>query len=422
MLGRGAVLAVVVMAGSCSALANDSTAELATGGLVFTKNDALQMRSEELFVSTEEIRVRYVFFNMSGNPVSTLVAFPMPEIDLGNEDRDVAIPSSDPQNFLDFSTTVDGRPVTAQVEQKALVSGVDRTELLQKLGIPIAAPTNALAALPRTEWDQLQRAGLVKIEEVGSAQKTSEELRPQWTVKTTFYWQQVFPAQRDLKIDHQYKPSVGSVVPMSEGQLRNNLGAAGYDTYCVDRGFLRTLSDKSRSPNAQWLQRNVQYILKTGANWAGPIKHFRMVVDKGSPENLVSFCGDGIKKISSTEFEVYHRDFTPTSNLHVIFLSPFRPEPDPSPVIASPAGRLPNIEDALTNLRRATRAFSCSDLSYLRNSIFKAAGYCFKTPAAIRDFGNAGCTYENTADIPLSQGQRLAVQEFASAERAMGCR
>src|SRR4051812_34208822 len=99
MFGKRALLAALALAGSSPALANDSTAELATGGLIFTKNDALQMRSEELFISTKEIRVRYVFFNTSGKDVTTLVAFPMPEIDLSNEDGDIAIPSSDPQNI-----------------------------------------------------------------------------------------------------------------------------------------------------------------------------------------------------------------------------------------------------------------------------------------------------------------------------------
>ncbi len=43
------------------ALANDSSAELATGGLVFVRNDDVEMRSEDLFISTREIRVRYRF-------------------------------------------------------------------------------------------------------------------------------------------------------------------------------------------------------------------------------------------------------------------------------------------------------------------------------------------------------------------------
>jgi len=35
--------------------------------------------------------------------------------------------------------------------------------------------------------------------------------------------------------------------------------------------------------------------------------------------------------------------------------------------------------------------FGCDQLWFGRNSIFKVAGYCFKTPRAIAAFGNAGC-------------------------------
>ena len=66
------------------ALANDSTAELAAGGLVLTKTDAIEMRSEDLFISEQAVKVRYVFVNTSAAPVTTRVAFPMP--DIGGED------------------------------------------------------------------------------------------------------------------------------------------------------------------------------------------------------------------------------------------------------------------------------------------------------------------------------------------------
>eukprot|EP01035_Chromulina_nebulosa_P002425 gene2425-3273_t len=60
-----AVLAALIAA---PVLANDSTAELAAGGLVLTKTDAIEMRSEDLFISAEAVRVRYVFINTSGKP------------------------------------------------------------------------------------------------------------------------------------------------------------------------------------------------------------------------------------------------------------------------------------------------------------------------------------------------------------------
>jgi hypothetical protein len=51
------------------AISNDSTAELTTGGLVFTKNTAIVMREERLFISLSVSHVRYVFFNKSDKDV-----------------------------------------------------------------------------------------------------------------------------------------------------------------------------------------------------------------------------------------------------------------------------------------------------------------------------------------------------------------
>jgi len=70
-----AVVVFVVM--TLSALANDSSAELATGGLVFVKNPDVKMLAEDLYISTKEIRVRYKFLNKSNADVTTLVAFPL---------------------------------------------------------------------------------------------------------------------------------------------------------------------------------------------------------------------------------------------------------------------------------------------------------------------------------------------------------
>ena len=71
-------------------------------------------------------------------------------------------------------------------------------------------------------------------------------------------------------------------------------------------------------------QRTVEYILTTGANWAKPIGDFRLVVDKGKPGNLVSFCGEGVRKISPTQFEMRKRNWRPTRDLEVLILEPRR--------------------------------------------------------------------------------------------------
>ena len=64
----------------------------------------------------------------------------------------------------------------------------------------------------------------------------------------------------------------------------------------------------------------------------------------------------------------------------------------------------------------------CAELSYRRNSIYKQAGYCFKTAAQIRNFGNAGCQFDDQADVPLSARDREVVASILREERMLGCR
>ena len=67
------------------------------------------------------------------------------------------------------------------------------------------------------------------------------------------------------------------------------------------------------------------------------------------------------------------------------------------------------------------QAQSCGQLWYQRNSIYKEAGYCFRTPRAIRAFGNAGCSYDSEYDVPLSPRQRQRVNDIKAMERDLGC-
>lgn len=67
-------------------------------------------------------------------------------------------------------------------------------------------------------------------------------------------------------------------------------------------------------------------------------------------------------------------------------------------------------------------AQSCQELWVQRNSIYKNAGYCFKTSRAIRYFGNAGCSYDSEGAVPLSGRQRARIARIRALEREYGCR
>ncbi len=69
----------------------------------------------------------------------------------------------------------------------------------------------------------------------------------------------------------------------------------------------------------------------------------------------------------------------------------------------------------------AALADGCDELWYARNTIYKQAGYCFRTARAIHAFGNQGCRYGTMGEVPLSAGQHRAVADILRDEAYKGC-
>lgn len=324
------VVTLVAATGTTAAIANDSTGHLAAGGLVLSRTADIEMRQEELFVSAKEIRVRYRFFNKSNADIKTQVGFPMPDLPPRSDEENYVVPNDDPVNFLGFSTEVNSKPVAMLVEQRAVAGGVDQTALLKGLNVPLSpfqdATQTAVRALPRAQQEKLLTLGLAREEEYDIGQGMQKYLEPNWTLRTTYHWEQTFPAQKELIVEHRYQPSVGATAGsfVATGEVDSQV-LVGYETrYCVDDVFLDAALRAQKALKAKevyLMEQRLEYILTTGANWAGPIKDFRLVVDKGSPNNLVSFCGTDVKKIGPTQFEVRAKDYTPTQNLNVLILT-----------------------------------------------------------------------------------------------------
>lgn len=315
-------------------LANDSSAELSAGGIVLTKNSDIEMLSEDLYVSAELVRVKYVFYNRSNRDVDLLVAFPMP--DVAGSEEPLAIPTEHPTNLLAFRTIVNGRPVNADVEQRAFVGDIEHTQFLRSLGIPLAphlkTTMEALTRLPQARWLEFERRKIAEIMEWDEGQGMRKHLVPRWTVKTTWHWRQTFPANAPTHVEHSYKPATGESAGTSLGspnQAREDWFRDYQRKYCMDSAFLNAMNRARVAARqdfgAPYTEQRISYILTTGANWAGPIRDFRLVVDKGAAKNIVSFCGEGVKRISPTQFEMRRQNFIPTSDLHVLIMKPQTP-------------------------------------------------------------------------------------------------
>lgn len=305
-----------------SAVANDSTAEMGAGGLVLLKTDAIDMVSEDLYVSPSQVRVRYIFRNRTPKDVETVVAFPMPEEDLAYRDHgDVAYPR-------EFVTRVAGKTVTMALEEKAMVNGKDHRALLAALKVPLSGdPDERLNQLGRADQDRLLALGLA-VQDGEESESGKRYLTAAWTVRRTYHWTQRFPAGRDLIVEHSYAPGTGGSIgtPLTMLGFRAEAEGKAYAArYCTDPAFLAGVDKLARAAgtvDATLPELRVQYVLKTGANWRAPIGDFRLVVDKVSPENLVSFCADGVRKISPTRFEVRHRNWRPDRDLDILIIKP----------------------------------------------------------------------------------------------------
>ncbi|WP_400766628.1 DUF4424 domain-containing protein [Methylosinus sporium] len=325
MRGTTGVFLVTLCLGAAAARANDSTAALTTGGLVLRADADIEMRSEDLSISRERIAVRYRFFNHSAADRTVTVAFPLPEIDF-RESVNVSVPDEDSDNFLKFRTLVDGREIVAHMEQKAFLDGGEVGERLRALGVPLqprAKKTLAtLEALPKEVQQKLLKEKLVREDDYDQGRGMEHHVAPEWSLRTSFYWEQTFPAGREIVVEHAYAPSVGGSVQTGVAdKSRTPAEIEAYRTrYCPDKSFIAAVAAMTKKNGAPPPEQRIAYVLKTGANWAGPIGDFHLAVDKGDPAALVSFCETGVTKTGPTRFEVHKTDFKPTRDLDILII------------------------------------------------------------------------------------------------------
>lgn len=312
--------------------ANDSAAELSVGGLVFTQTADVSLESEQLSITPERVVVHYRFLNTTTKPVTLTVGFPFPDIDLAEGDN-YAIPVNEPENFLGFQTKVDGKPISFVMHQTAYLGDKDISAALRKTGVPLlplGAQQARLTELPTATRDELIDQGLLLKN--GTNDRGEQLYIGGWTVKTAAVRKQTFPPQAPVAVEHRYRTSLGvSFDTILRKGLRDKPGLAAevrrYRTeYCITDEFLARLdklAGNAEANTAKLEERRISYVLKTGANWAGPIKDFRMIVDRQNPDRLVSFCADGIKPITKSAVEVRATDFTPSRDVKILMVGRF---------------------------------------------------------------------------------------------------
>jgi hypothetical protein len=140
------------------------------------------------------------------------------------------------------------------------------------------------------------------------------------------------PAGKEVKVSHRYKPSVGGTAGLTFF-YDNKFGGSYADykrAYCIDGAFEKAVlkaAKESKDGYPMLMEQRLDYVLTTGGNWAlGTIGDFKLTIDKGDPANLVSFCGENVKKTGPTTFEMTAKEYYPSQDLKILILHPFEME------------------------------------------------------------------------------------------------
>jgi len=309
-------------------LANDSEAETSLGGLVLKQNNQISMDSEDLFISAEQVRVKYRYTNTGSTDLKILVSFPLPpQPSLYEGSYDDGRYSD--WDGLKFETKVDGNPITFISNERVEVDGKDVSARLMELGLPLKWFENYgwLDKFQETDPAKLQAW---KSEGLVAKNHAGWNWFPRWKLVTEISREQLFPAGKTVTVEHSYSPyiggSAGGALYKDVRENNSEILKLFKTRWCVDDYFLRGIDRRqdrqvSEGKEPYFSETWIGYILSSGANWRGPIKDFRLVVDKGSTANLVSFCMDGVKKIGPTQFEVRKKNFTPKNDLNILILN-----------------------------------------------------------------------------------------------------
>lgn len=325
--GIAFVLAAALACGP--AAANDSSGFQGTGGIELSANNDVQMTSEDLYISPTEIRVSYVFRNVTDHPVTTMVVFPFPDLDLseGLTASNWAFPVKS-ANFLNFKVWVDDRPAKPTLERRAFFKGRDVTQEVAAAGALDIVPwrdgayESETAALAKPALERLRRDGLLADGE--------DPDTPQWQLRTRYFWTQTFPPGRDVKVRLTYRPFVGRALIGKTGTIdgRTVVGnlvgerATGGDRYCLDEGTRRALAAAARRGTNIEDVAELEYVLITARNWRGPIGRFRLTIDKGAPQSIISLCWHGLRRTGPTTFTATANDFVPAHDIDLLIFNP----------------------------------------------------------------------------------------------------
>ena len=315
------IFALALVALATPAAANAVISEFPGTGLVFNEAADIAIAREDLSLAREQVTVHYDYRSDAAATQTVTIGFPMPAVPIDGGPSD---PSSLPElegkdvlNYMQFTASVNGKPVETTLHQFAWLNGEDITARLALLGIPAYLAADQVEAVfakvdPATIDDMVQ-AGVI------SADDERTYIVPNWLYQSVYEWQQDF-APGETKVDIAYSPLAGYPSDIGDYYETDPDG-----TYCVDDKLRQSIA-AFRDKNIPYEVATLGYVTTTATYWKGPIGEFNLTIAKdpldkesGQVSAETAFCGKSDFTETDTAYSWSAKDFVPQKDISVVW-------------------------------------------------------------------------------------------------------
>lgn len=314
-IGLFALCAAVLPALSVPAPAQDGGRGIryAAAGPVFDLPPGISVERQEVQISTYSVRLAYVFKSSARRTVHFRFVMPdmpvdaSPDIAALDESSEAAGLAADtqPANYMDLSIRVDGKPLPLGGNGRALLGGKDVTRQLLDAGVPLLAGPDgdpAWRRLPPEKQASLEASGLMSDDTA------------LWTYQADFAWDAALsPGETRMEVGYVPLSDYWSDINLDDFPEMAPDGSATR-AYCIDGAERRAFLSGKRPYELY----TVTHLAPPGG-WRGPVRHYRLVVDKKHVTDMVAFCPLEAKKTAPTRFEWTATNYTQDSRIGVLF-------------------------------------------------------------------------------------------------------
>ena len=188
--------------------------------------------------------------------------------------------------------------------------GLDVTRFLEETRVPLHPFTRGIAdrlsRLPPLVQSDFEQRGIVR--------KDGPRIEPNWTLKSTIHWRQVFEPGQAIRVALAYQPVA------AEARFSAALLETMRVSHCIDQATETAITRKVAQSGGNVVFRWLTYGLTTGSQWQGEIASFRLLVEKPDIATLVATCRKGLRQPGPTALEWSATAFHPDDDISLLFI------------------------------------------------------------------------------------------------------